>query len=57
MNLILPQNAGLDLASTSASFINDISPILYIIMGVIFAFFIIDSLVLILIDVKEKNKK
>lgn len=55
MNITIPQDAGYQLASTSASFISDIAPLLYLFMGVIFAFFIIDSIILVLVRTNEKN--
>lgn len=56
MNIAIPADAGLQIASTSASFISDIYPIATLIMGVLFAFFIIDSIIIGLINKRENEK-
>lgn len=44
----LPANAGADLASSTASVIGSLAPVATLIVGAVFAFFIIDNIIIML---------
>jgi len=54
MNIVLPGNPAIDLASSTSDIIFSVSPIVTLLLGIIFAFFIIDSIILMLVIKYEK---